>query len=386
MKKPNLYLHALAFFLLGCMTLFASNDNAHQNPMGENGEHTNLAPSQTGSAIREHNESKITSNKNATNGENHQKVNEAKVQNGTKTNVPGEPESTGPETVTIGIYLFNIRDINSGRGTFTSDFCVWSQSQDIDNIIGELQFANADRIVWSVEGKPEVNGLACVKRSGTGVFRMNWDFKNYPYDRQKLRILINYTLKDASKVILAPDEESSGISMENIPNGWELKGFNMEPVQLVYDSNLGDPNLGSAHGEFSGIETSIDIERKDPSEYWMITLVAYATAFIFIISFFLESSNTSRLGLLGASFIACVFSLRTSLSAMGVFGTSVDRLHLIVMGYITFAVICTAMMNFLVHHHNIAVKSMRHYSMILGVLTALSFFIVVWYIHPVRTP
>jgi len=288
----------------------------------------------------------------------------------------------GPDVVTVGIYFFNIRDVSSGRGTFTSDFCIWSQSTLPENILGELQFANAERLVWSVESKPEVTGLNCIKRSGTGVFRMSWNFKTYPHDIQTLRIPINYTFKDSSKVILVPDQGSSGISKANIPPGWKLREFSIQPTKLKVDSNLGDPNLGTGYGEFSGIETTIGIERIDPSEYWMMTLIPYATAFIFTISFFLESTNTSRLGLLGAAFIACVISLRTSLAVIGVFGTSVDWLHLVVMGFITFAVICTAGLNFLHTHNNVPAKTIRHVSMILGLLTAASFLGVVWTMYP----
>jgi hypothetical protein len=285
-----------------------------------------------------------------------------------------------PKTVTIGLYLFNIREVSSGRGTFMSDFCIWSQSEEIENILGELQFANAERVIWSNEGRPEINGLNCVKRSGTGTFRMHWNFQNYPRDTQTLHIQINYTLKDDSKVVLVPDQVNSGISKANLPSGWRLRDFHMEPTKLAYDSNLGDPGLGNSYGEFSGIETTTSITRADPSEYWMMTLIAYATSFMFMISFFIDTSNTSRMGLLGASFIACVISLRTSLAAIGKFGTSIDYLHLVVMGYITFAVICTAVLNYLMNH-NLNAKQVRKCSMIIGVLTSISFFVVIRLMH-----
>jgi hypothetical protein len=285
-----------------------------------------------------------------------------------------------PETVTIGIYLFNIRDVSSGKGTFTSDFCIWSHSSSAGNVIGELQFANAERVVWAVEGRPEAKGLNCVKRSGTGTFRMQWNFRNYPNDEQKLHILLNYTLKDDSKVVLVPDRENSGVSKTNIPSGWRLSDFSMEPVTLAFDSNLGDPGIGAGHGEYSGIDTTIGILRVDPSEYWMMTLIAYATAFMFMVSFFIDSTNTSRLGLLGASFIACVISLRTSLAAIGTFGTRIDWFHLVVMGYIIFAVICTAVLNYLAHH-NVTARQVRNYSMITGIVTSVSFFAVIKLMH-----
>ena len=383
MEKPKLYLHAVGFLLLGSMSLFGSIEPAHNDTIGEHGEQAHSAPVHNVPDTIASDASKMTGNENGGEKKTDIKSPDTPAQDGSEPNPSEAPEATGPADVTIGIYLFNIRDVNSGRGTFTSDLCIWSQSPDIDNIIGELQFANAEKIVWSVEGKPEVNGLACVKRSGTGVFRMTWDFKDYPYDTQKLRILINYTLKDASRVILVPDLESSGISKENIPNGWMFKGFSMKSVKLVFNSNLGDPNLGTGKSEFSGLETTIDIERKDSSEYWMMTIVAYSTSLLFMISFFIDTTNTSRLGMLAAAFIACVISLRTSLGVMGVFGTSVDRVHLLVLGYITFAVICTAILTYLVHH-KVSAQKIRFYSMVVGTLTAVSFLLMIWFFHAAK--
>lgn len=371
MLKRRYLLQVIAIFVVGTGALHAAQEKTISSGSTQETElldhHTQTSSASAHDAILTHHPKEIVTNSPVPKG---------KDIKGTPTNAV-----TGPEQVTIGIYFFNIRDVSTGRGTFTSDFCIWSQSSSPGNILGELQFANAERVIWSVEGKPEVSGLNCIKRSGTGVFRMSWNFKKYPHDIQTLRVPIVYTLKDDSKVALVPDQAGSGISKSNIPSGWKFDGFSMEPTKLKVESNLGDPNLGTGHGEFSGIETNIKIERVDPSEYWMMTLIAYATAFMFIISFFIDCTNTSRLGILGAGFIACVISLRTSLAVIGVFGTSVDWLHLVVMGYITFAVICTAVLSYL-SHHNVPAKSVRNISMIIGLLTAVSFFWVVWTMYP----
>jgi len=273
-----------------------------------------------------------------------------------------------PEEVTLGVYLFNVRDVNTGRGTFTSDFCIWSRSTNTGNIISELQFANAERVVWSIEGKPEVQGVNCIKRCGTGTFRMKWELRDYPDDVQKLNILIDYTLKDSSKVTLKPDLLNSGVSKENIPQGWKFKSFKLEPVTVDITSNLGDSNLGNGRGVFPGLELSLEVAREESMEYWEMTVIAYSTVIMMFLSFFIDCTNTSRLGILGAAFIASIISLRTSMATMNTFDSRVSWLHFTVMGFITFGVICTAVLAYL-HHNRVDAHKLRIYSMIIGVIT-----------------
>jgi len=293
------------------------------------------------------------------------------------TNAPTLISSTNaerPDEFTIGIYLFNVRDVNTGKGTFTSDFCIWSQSTNTGNIISELQFANAERVVWAVEGAPNVPKLSCIKRCGTGTFRMKWGLHEYPNDSQKLKIAIDYTLEDSSKLILKPDLLNSGISKENIPQGWSFKSFKIEPVSLVLSSNLGDSTLGNGRATFPGLEVSLEIARNDLIEYWSMTIIAYATVIMMFLSFFIDCTNTSRLGILGAAFIACIISLRTSMAVINNFDNRVAWLHFIVIGFITFSVIVTAVLAYLTHH-KFDPQKLRNYSMALGVI-ALCFFIL----------
>jgi hypothetical protein len=298
------------------------------------------------------------------------------------TNAPALITSTNaerPDEFTIGIYLFNVRDVNTGKGTFTSDFCIWSQSTNTGNIISELQFANAERVVWSVEGAPQVPGISCIKRCGTGTFRMKWGLHDYPNDSQNLKIAIDYTLEDSSKIILKPDLLNSGISKENLPQGWSFKSFKIEPVSLVLSSNLGDSTLGNARAAFPGLEVSLEISRNESIEYWSMTIIAYATVIMMFLSYFIDVTNTSRLGILGAAFIACIISLRTSMGTINNFDNRVAWLHFIVIGFITFSVIITAVLAYLLHHKADPHK-LRGYSMAMGIVMLGSFILTNYFL------
>ena len=174
----------------------------------------------------------------------------------TKTNISVKtPAQATPtpvlETATVGIYIMNIRDMSPARGTFSCDFWIWAKTTTQENILADLQFLNAEKVIWYTETKPEIAGMTGYKRRGTGTFRMNWNLKHYPYDSQVLPIQMEYSLRDSTKIILKPDTINSGINRENIPPDWSVKEFVLRPETSTYTSNLGDPTIGEAKGSFS---------------------------------------------------------------------------------------------------------------------------------------
>jgi hypothetical protein len=282
----------------------------------------------------------------------------------------------GPETALVGIYLFDLRDLSPAKGTFTCDFWIWSQSKDPSNIISDLQFINAERVVWYAEAKPEAKGLNCIKRRGTGTFRMGWRLKGYPYDSQTLPVQMEYTLKDSSKVELLPDTANSGVSLKNFPVGWKLSGFELAPGKTEVSSNLGDPNLPTGHGEFSLLQAIVKITRTDTAEYWGLISSAWVAAVMMLVSYFMDSVNpASRYALLGAALFATVISLRSALAGLGDFGTRVDQFHLIVIGYIIGALVVTLGLNTL-SHRKVEEHRLRVYSALGALFVVLSFIAV----------
>jgi hypothetical protein len=295
----------------------------------------------------------------------------------TKTPAPSQPAKPAalpsPETATLGIYLIDIRDLSPAKGTFTCDFWIWSQSLAAENVLSELQFVNAEKVVWYAEGKPEVKGMNCFKRRGTGVFRMAWNLRHYPYDSQILPIQMEYTLRDVAKMKLMPDASNSGVSSKNIPTGWKMTGFELQPDTVAYTSNLGDPNLGNAKGEFSRLTAIIDLSRFDTAEYWTLVSSAYVAVVMMLVSYFMEIDKpASRFALLGASLFASVISLRSALAGLGNFGTLADQFHFIVIGYIIFSLGVTITLSHL-FHRGADEKKLRIASISVAVVVAVSF-------------
>lgn len=300
------------------------------------------------------------------------------------TSKPSPPPQPGnaavatkvPETDTVGIHLYDLRDLSPAKGTFTCDFWIWSRSAITENVLSQLQFVNAERIVWYAEATPEAKGVTCFRRRGTGIFRANWNLKGYPYDAQTLSIVMEYSLKDASRVALVPDMANSGVSTNNFPSGWKLTGFSLRPEKAVVESNLGDPGMESGRGEFSRLVAMVDVSRADTAEYWGLVSSACVAAIMVFMSFFIELDKPApRFALLGAAFFATVISLRAALAGLGTFGTRVDELHLVVMGYIIAALVCTLILNHL-HHKKADPHQLRNYSAAAAGVALVSFVLI----------
>lgn len=295
----------------------------------------------------------------------------------TKTNIsvktPAQARPTPVlETATVGIYIMNIRDMSPARGTFSCDFWIWAKTTTQENILADLQFLNAEKVIWYTETKPEIAGMTGYKRRGTGTFRMNWNLKHYPYDSQVLPIQMEYSLRDSTKIILKPDTINSGINRENIPPDWSVKEFVLRPETSTYASNLGDPTIGEAKGSFSLLTAVINMTRHDAQEYWSIVSIAYVAVVMMLVSFFTEVHTPNRLTLLGAALFANIISMRSAFLGLGTFGTLADQFHLMVAGFIVLSLAVTVLLTVL-HYHGEDPKKLRHWSMMIGIVVTILF-------------
>jgi len=295
----------------------------------------------------------------------------------TKRNIPDKTaaqSSPAPviETATVGIYIMNIREMSPARGTFSCDFWIWAKTTGQENILADLQFLNAEKVIWYTETKPEIAGMTSYKRRGSGTFRMNWNLKHYPYDSQVLPIQMEYSLRDSSKIILKPDTENSGINSENIPQDWTVKTFALKSETSTYASNLGDPTLGPAKGSFSLLTAVIDMTRHDAQEYWSIVSIAYVAVVMMLVSFFSDVHTPQRLTLLGAALFANIISMRSAFLGLGTFGTMADQFHLLVAAFIVLSLAITVVFTVKCHHGDDP-KRLRYWSMWLGLMVGILF-------------
>ena len=73
-----------------------------------------------------------------------------------------------------------------------------------------------------------------------------WSVANYPFDRQKIRIIIESTYADARSIRFIPDLEETDVTDDLSLVGWTIEGISATTSEVSYHSTFGDPSLGRA--------------------------------------------------------------------------------------------------------------------------------------------
>lgn len=275
---------------------------------------------------------------------------------GMRAEEPALPVSS--EVTKLGVYILEIRDLNPADGTFAAEFWIWSQAATDADILGRLEFLNADRVSFHSESKGESSGIYWTKRRAAGTFRLHWDMKRFPFDSQQLEILTQYNGNDAGQMVLKPDTENSGFPPELAIGGWKIDRMEMTGENVVYNSSLGNPAL-SGRSVHPLIAAVVDITRTETSGYWKLMAAAYVAMIMCLVSFLLDFETPGpRYGLIGAGMFAAVINFRSAGIALGADGTLVDRLHLLILGFLALSLFLTLLFNALARR-GVAVKNLR---------------------------
>jgi ABC-type branched-subunit amino acid transport system substrate-binding protein len=125
----------------------------------------------------------------------------------------GDQYAWKQRVVYTGIDINQISAINQSSGTFTADLYLWFRYSGNDDVLS-VQILNAtDRSFdpKSPLASDEVDGLHHKLYRVRGTFNANYDFHDYPFDRQNLPVQVQNLRLSRSQVIYAVDEGPNGL-------------------------------------------------------------------------------------------------------------------------------------------------------------------------------
>jgi hypothetical protein len=248
----------------------------------------------------------------------------------------GAPDSTGPKTCDVGVYLISLQDLNPAQGTFGADFWIWSTCPSKDlRPLDVMDFPTSVRIDTRLASTFERGDVFWSYVKVSGVFRHPWNMSNYPFDRHALSIVIENTNAPASEFSYRADRAASQPSRDIALDGWRLTGFDLEEQTYVYDTTFGDPAFaGRKQSDYSRLQVSIPIERTRRLSFLTLVAGVYAAFALSAIAFLLGPYNgRRRANLLAGTFFAVVVNQRIAESVIGRTETItlLDEIHLVAM-------------------------------------------------------
>ncbi|MEV6682956.1 hypothetical protein AB0N09_39765 [Streptomyces erythrochromogenes] len=255
-----------------------------------------------------------------------------------------------PSSCRVGAYVTDLYGLDVSPRTVNADFWLWSVCPTAElNATQRAEFVNAQGVTLRGRSTEKVGDEYWSQVKVSGTFRQEFDLREYPFDKQGVKIRIEDSKYNSSRFTYVADKENSGYDHSISLGGFKIRHFDVRVVTQTYETSFGDPRI--AHGkdsQYSQFVIDIRLERDDLAGFIRQAWPAYVAFLISFISYWIWADDFvtvlgARFGILGASLFSVVLSMR----ATGVSGTSfgvtlVDQIHLATLLYTLVGVGCTS--------------------------------------------
>jgi len=260
---------------------------------------------------------------------------------------PGAGSASVSREADLGAFITDLGDFNKDNNSFSARFWLWSlEPQPQRNILSTMEFPRALKLETGPEiSTPSPQGR-WLQRPVQGTFRHQWALRNFPFDRQLLRISMEETEQNSQALRYRPDQALTRIDPQLQLPGWRVQGAKLVATEQHYPTSFGDPALPTNRASrYARAELLIQLERTDRTGFLKLTAGAFMAAAMALASYGLRLDNPTalgpRLGLLAGCLFTTVISLRTASADLGSMAsiTLVDQIHLAVLAYILVATV-----------------------------------------------
>lgn len=216
-------------------------------------------------------------------------------------------QQSPPDTVTAGIYITSIHDIDFKQKEYTINFWLWLKYKNRDfDFSKNLEIPQAKSVDKSFYTVDSSNGRIYMLMKLQCVMKDNWKIGNFPFDRQKLRLSLENSQYDSRSLVFAVDTLGKHYDPRFTLRGWDIDSFDISDTTKSYETTFGDESLSKPHVVYSSYKVKIGIKRDAGELFWKMFLGMYVAFLIAYICFYIHADNIdSRFGLsVGALFAA----------------------------------------------------------------------------------
>ena len=264
---------------------------------------------------------------------------------------PGLPKDTVAvpiviklDTVTTGVYITSIHDINFKDKEYTVDMWLWLRYKNKKfDFLQNLEVPQAKTVTKSFSTVDSTGGKVFILMKLQCVMKDSWAINNFPFDRQMLRFSIENSQFDSKSLVFMQDTSGKHFDPKFTLRGWDIDSMKITTGIKVYETAFGDLTLKKPHSEYSNYRIIIQIDRSAMGLFWKMFLGMYVAFFIAYLCFYIHADSIdSRFGLsVGALFavIGNKYIVDASLPETTTF-TLVDTLHGVTLLFILLTIMC----------------------------------------------
>lgn len=191
-----------------------------------------------------------------------------------------------PDTVSVGAYVISVHDINFRDKEYTMRFWLWFVYDNPDfDFSTQLDIPNAKSIEQPEIIMDSLNGKAWAIMKMKSTMKESWNVRDFPFDKQHLKVQIENTLFDNSSLVFNPDVNGSRFDNKEAIDGWDIVNFSVTENTNDYETGFGDPDPERSLQYFSSFLIEMDIQRDAWGLFMKIFIGMYIAFLISIISF-----------------------------------------------------------------------------------------------------
>lgn len=291
-------------------------------------------------------------------------------------------QSATPDTVKVGIYITSIHDIDFKQKEYTVTFWLWLKYKNKDfDFMHNLEIPMAKSFTRSFATTDSSNNRIYLLMKIQCVMKDTWKIRNFPFDRQKLRLSIENSQFDENSLVFVRDTLGKNYDPRFTLSGWTIDSCVTSIGIKKYETAFGDPSYKIPFSEYSSYKVVANISRNASGLFWKMFLGMYIAFLIAYVCFYIHPDGIdSRFGLsVGALFavIGNKYIIDSSLPESISF-TLVDSLHGVTLFFI-FAIIAANAYSFRLVKEKRELKA-KKFDMIIAQLFLLLYLAVNFYL------
>lgn len=254
--------------------------------------------------------------------------------------------SVKKDTVSVGIYITSIHDIDFKQKEYTVTFWLWLKYKNKSfDFLNNLEIPQAKSVNKSFSTVDSSGEKIYMQMKLQCVMKDSWRIANFPYDRQTLRLSLENSQYDTRSLIFVADTVGQHFDPRFTLRGWTIDSCNLTTGIKAYETGFGDETLPKPHTEYSSFRVRLVITRDASGLFWKMFLGMYIAFLIAYTCFYIHADGIdSRFGLSVGSLFAVIgnkYIIDSSLPESTSF-TLVDTLHGVTLFFIFAVIAATA--------------------------------------------
>lgn len=209
--------------------------------------------------------------------------------------------------IDVGLYVEDIHGIDYQQAKYEIVMWVWINSRDgIYNFEEELDIPNSTNteissVLYDSLKTGEFHSECKIRATVLNKF----DVKNYPFDKQKLMFLLEFSRYSSEEINIKIDSKQSKLIPEYIED-WITKSYSAKIVSNDYGSNFGDLHTKESIA-YPGISLEINLVRNSWNLYYKSFITLFLSFFLASLSFFYPNNHSEeKIGLIVGSLFTTV--------------------------------------------------------------------------------